>query len=643
MSRSLHPPTPSTPRINTVAPVNKGGTGGANVVTAAQNLGAISQSKYNQANGVAAADGSGNIPSSVLPGSAVVGPTLNGSTLLSPNQVALFEITNFDSLATYTVSASAGSIAVVGTNVQYTAPGTAGGVTITVNGKDFALVVGAARPATPSISVSLSGNPSAATATFTGSAFSEVGGAGTHHSTDWEIYSDVGMTNLVFQSQASTTNKTSWTQGGLSLSTTYYARARYRDNNSNVSDWSATLSVVTAASYVPFNTEEAKLLLSDPAATSYFGYSVAITSDGVRVAIGAFGKDGGQGAVYVFTRSGTVWSQEQKLVPSDGAANDNFGNSVAINSTGTRIAVGSRLDDATQTNQGTLYVFARSGTTWTQEQKLAANDPTTSASLGTSVAINSDGTRIVIGGSGISNGSVTCGGAYVFAYNGSTWLQEQKLLPPSADQVTNRAAGTSVAINSDATRIVMGGPGSGTLAGAVYSYTRSGSTWTFEQKFTSIDIANGDYFGQSVAFNGDATRVVVGAYQKVITNTRGAAYIFLRTGSTWAQEARIEASDGASADGFGTFVAMDSAGSRVIAGAYQNDAGAVSNSGAAYVYVRSGTTWSQEKKLSASDKTVDARFGVSMAVTPDASRLVVGSHTMTYNSMVNVGPAYLIS
>ena len=157
----------------------------------------------------------------------------------------------------------------------------------------------------------------------------------------------------------------------------------------------------------------------------YFGGSVAISEDTVMV--GASGNtDNGinSGAVYIFTRSGSIWTQEAKLLANDGTAGDNFGSSVAISEN--TMIIGADNDNDYGEYAGSAYIFTRSGSIWTQEAKLAANDGEARDFFGTSVDIN--GNTAIIGAYQDDDNGKYSGSAYVFTRSGTSWNQQSKLL-----------------------------------------------------------------------------------------------------------------------------------------------------------------------------------------------------------------------
>ena len=265
---------------------------------------------------------------------------------------------------------------------------------------------------------------------------------------------------------------------------------------------------------------------------------------------------------------------------------DEFGHSVSISSDGNYAIVGARREDTGGSSARSAYIFTRSGSTWTQQAKIQSSEVQANDFLSESLSINSDGTYVILGApnedGGAGNPIANAGAAYVFTRSGSTWT-EQAILRAS-DPSAQNYFGQSVSINPDATYAVVGSSG----VGAAYVFTRSGSTWTQQAKIVSSDLQAGDQYGISVSINSNGTYVIVGANYEdggagdPATNA-GAAYIYERDGSTWTQIRKLTASDTAANDHFGTSVSTSSNGSYVIVGASGSDTQAT-NAGAAYIY-----------------------------------------------------------
>ena len=342
-----------------------------------------------------------------------------------------------------------------------------------------------------------------------------------------------------------------------------------------------------------------------------FGRSVAI--DGETMVIGAasdFDNGDFSGSAFIYTRTGGAngtWSLQQKITASDGAAHDNFGNSVSID--GNTVVVGAYVNSfSSPSREGRAYVFVRNGTTWTQQQKLTASDFTFGDYFGVTTDISGD--TVVVGAlSDDHTNKVNAGSAYVYVRNGTTWTQQQKLI--ASDPATTVQFGMRVAIDSNT--IVIGAPYDddlGSFSGSVYIFARNGTTWTQQKKLNSNaaqGIGNYDNFGSSVDIHGDTA--VLGA----IGAGNGEVHVYTRTGTNWFLQQKLSASDGVLFDSFGQSVAIYD--DVVVIGAVGDDDNG-DRSGSAYVFTRNGTTWTQQQKLlsNSGNHTNDAFFGESIAV-----------------------------
>ncbi|MEO6394243.1 MAG: FG-GAP-like repeat-containing protein [Pyrinomonadaceae bacterium] len=378
----------------------------------------------------------------------------------------------------------------------------------------------------------------------------------------------------------------------------------------------------------------AKLLANDGAATDAFGSSVAIAGD--TVVVGApFDSVGGnnvQGSAYVFVRGvNGLWSQQTKLTASDGASSDDFGRSVAIS--GDTVIVGAPRDDiGGNTNQGSAYVYVRNGTTWTFEDKIQAGDGGQTDGFGSSVSISVD--NVIVGSSDATiGGDFGRGSAYIFVRNGGTWAQQQKLTP--TDGAGSDHFGVSVSIGGSSAIIgsLSDDIGSELNQGSAYVFTRSGTTWTQQQKLTADDGAAGDEFGASVDLANAVDSVVIGSPSDDIGGVqgRGSAYVFLRSGNTWTQQQKLTSGGGDEFDAFGVSVAMFS--NTAIIGTV----GADNQRGSAYVFTRNGTTWTRRQRLILYDGVGGDQFGGSVALNTNTA--VVGTSGDDIGGNSNQGSA----
>ncbi len=369
---------------------------------------------------------------------------------------------------------------------------------------------------------------------------------------------------------------------------------------------------LTLAPTVEGQCELVKLTPATSASLDFMGASIDM--NGPVAIVGAFGSDVAAtdaGAAYVYRYNGVNWAQEAVLTAGDAGISDRFGISVAIE--GDVAIVGSYLDDDLGTNSGSAYIFRRNATTgaWAQEAKLTAGDGAANDRFGISVALNG-GVGLV--GSYFNDGvAVNSGAAYVYRYDGgaNAWNQEAKLT--AGDGAVDDSFGVSVALSEGAALIGAYRHDSlGTNAGAayVYRYDAGGLVWNQEAKLTAGDGAAEDRFGFSVALDGGAA--VLGSYLDDDGGVdSGSAYVFRYDAgaSVWNQEAKLTAGDGAAGDNFG--VTVDLSGELVIVGSYLNDALAA-DAGAAYTFLN-GVGWAQDAKLTASDGSAFDRFGIAVA------------------------------
>jgi hypothetical protein len=449
----------------------------------------------------------------------------------------------------------------------------------------------------------------------------------------------------------------------------------------NFSDPDRTYTVSVRRGY-----QEAYIKASNTGGGDNFGWAIALSGD--TLVIGAPNEDSGapssqadnsaadRGAVYVFVRSGNTWAQQAYLKANFGEAGDSFGRVVAIS--GNTIAVGAHAEDSNATgvngnatdnsasNSGAAYVFVRTGTTWLQQAYLKASNAEAGDQFGVSVAVNID--TIVVGadnedsnavglnGLASNNAASNSGAAYIFTRSGGTWSQQAYVKASNTDP--NDYFGSRVAVDGDT--VLIGaygedGPDSGInppnqgnhsaadLLGAAYIFVRAGTTWSQEAYVKASNTNGQQCFGSNVAISGDTAIVAawnegsggigVNGSQTYASNTAsGAVYVFVRSGTTWTQQAYVKASNpdsgnrfghaiGISADTFVVGAIYEDSNTTGINGAQNNNASL--GSGAAYVFSRSGTTWSQLVYLKASNTGVDDNFGGWVAI--DADTIVVSA------------------
>jgi hypothetical protein len=350
---------------------------------------------------------------------------------------------------------------------------------------------------------------------------------------------------------------------------------------------------------------------SDGAIGDQFGFCASIS--GNYAVIGApfdnVGANVNQGSAYVFFRNGSVWSQQAKLVASDGAGNDLFGYSVSIS--GSYVIVGAYQDNTPTVDAGSAYVFLRTGTTWAEQAKLTASNAAMDDHFGFSVSIN--GSYAVVGAKDDDIGAdVDEGSAYFFHRIGTVWTEEDNVIAPFG--AAGDFFGFSVAISGDFALVGANEDDVGTSLnqGSVHVYSRNGTNWEYHAALNYPFSTDDAHFGEAVALDGNYA--VIGT--PFATSYAGsAAYIFIRSGTVWSQQAILVANPivfSAPVNLFGISVAID--GDYVLIGATEVDIGANNHQGAAYLFKRDGADWLFVRKIEDSGGGPEHLMGRSAAV-----------------------------
>jgi len=312
---------------------------------------------------------------------------------------------------------------------------------------------------------------------------------------------------------------------------------------------------------------QATLTASDSQAGDRFGCSVSI--DGNYAVVGSYGCDGesiDSGAAYIFEFDNTSWLEKAKLTALDATSGDYFGYSVAIS--GNYTIIGVYQDDDCGRSSGSAYIFYRDDPAWVQQQKLIADDGDEDDYFGRSVAIN--GAYAIIGAIGNDDNGESSGSAYIFHRSDTTWTQQEKLTASNA--AAQDCFGGSVSISDDFA--IVGADetdGNGDSSGSAYIFQRSDTTWAEHDILAPSDASAGDNFGCSAAISGD--KIIIGASNKSndgITMS-GAAYIFKLAGNSWSQHFKVALWNADILDRFGWNVAIDQ--DVPVVGTYRLDTG----------------------------------------------------------------------
>ena len=394
--------------------------------------------------------------------------------------------------------------------------------------------------------------------------------------------------------------------------------------------------------------QQAYLKASNSGRNDMFGLTVSLSRDGNTLAVAApweasaaVGVNGSQnddslpqaGAVYVFVRTGTRWSQQAYLKASntgrkgsgDDVEGDQFGFSLALSGDGNTLAAGAIAEDSDATDvggnqaddsaasSGAVYVFARAAGTWMQQAYVKSANSEAGDLFGYGVALSSDGSALAVAG---------------YDEDGSG-----KGVNPANDNGLNGS-------------------------GAIYAFERQRGAWRQTGYFKGSRSQRNDALGYDVAISGDGRTIAAGAGEESCLNpgigpagcdsdtfpahlpagSVGAVYVWIRSGDAWLEQAFIKASNPDLEDWFGVRLALSGDGNTLLVGASMEDSAArgpngnqgdntAPDAGAAYVFTRSGTNWKQESYLKASNAEAFDEFGGSVALSADARTLVIGART----------------
>jgi hypothetical protein len=464
----------------------------------------------------------------------------------------------------------------------------------------------------------------------------------------------------------------------------------------------ADVALTNTNNEVPPYLQQAYVKASNTGAGDYFSESFSLSGDGNTLAVAALNEDssatgvGGNqadnsaaaaGAVYVFTRSGSTWTQQAYIKASNTDANDFFGSAVAISNDGNTLAVGAYDERSSATgidgNQasnsvniaGAAYVFTRTGATWTQQAYVKASNTGSNDYFGSFVELSADGSTLAVAAEGeasaaagingnqLNNGRANAGAVYVFKRTTGVWAQEAYIKASNPDSGDGFGAALAIAddgntlavstYNESSNATGIGGTqadNSAPQAGATYVFVRAVATWSQQAYVKASNTETLDGFGGSIALSADGNTLAVGALGEDsnavgiggaqgnnLSSFSGATYVFTRSGTVWSQQAYIKSAHSSAGDGFGASVALSADGNTLAVAATGEDSAAqgvsgddqdetLPNSGALFTFRRSGSTWTQYAYIKASNPDAVDRFGQGpTSMSADGQTVAVGT------------------
>ena len=363
----------------------------------------------------------------------------------------------------------------------------------------------------------------------------------------------------------------------------------------------------------------AKLVGTGIIGSSSQAKSVYISADGNTAIVGGWQDNASIGAAWIYTRSGNVWTQQGgKLVDSSAIGKARQGWSVALSADGNTAIVGGWYDNL---GVGAAWVYTRSNGIWTKKGiKLVGSGAIGTSYQGSCVALSADGNTAIVGADRDNFGK---GAAWVYTRVGDTWTQQgAKLVGAGAVDGTNGAAqGMYVSMSSDGNTAIVGGTYDNNNTGAAWVYTRSGNVWTQQgAKLVGSGAVGAAYQGRSVAISADGNTAIVGGLND--NSNTGAAWVFTRSVGVWTQQGAKLVGTGATDSAHqGRAVAISADGNTAMVGGWNDNAGV----GAAWVYSRTGGSWSQKGvKLVGTGNIGNANQGTSVSISSDGKTAIVG-------------------
>eukprot|EP01084_Bolivina_argentea_P128244 226716_1 len=434
-----------------------------------------------------------------------------------------------------------------------------------------------------------------------------------------------------FVQKIAASDATNWDHFGRSVSlsnNTIVIGSRY-DNNNWIDGGSAYIFTQTDSSWI----QTAKLEASTGANRDHFGDSVCISNSGHLIAVGAVDDDDNgaeSGSVYIFMLDSinNLWIETIKLLASDGAANDRFGDFISISDEFIVIGAFNANDE-----KGAVYIFNYS---WIETAKLVASDGAVNDRFGDSVSISHQ--FIAVGAPQDDDNGIDSGSVYIFKIDpiNDIWLEIGKLTP--SDGATNDLFGAPVHFSNSADFIVIGAKGdddNGDDSGSVYIFNRNGTsdTWLQSTKLLASDGAANDMFGISISIAISSHFILIGASAE--NNNMGSAYIFQRdimNDSIWTETVKLIAPDRGGSDLFGTAVSISD--DYAVVGAYGDDDDGT-NSGSVYIFTTNDptTTSPTNMPITALPSLAPSRYpSLAPSIAPTTSKTTL-SPTKSYKNL----------
>lgn len=421
------------------------------------------------------------------------------------------------------------------------------------------------------------------------------------------------------------------TGGSFDLTPIDPVRNLYYDANSGSWQIEGGVSQTTPVplSFYVSRQQGAKLIGTGGSSVATQGSACALSADGNTLAVGGFADNSGKGAVWVYTRSGTTWTQQgSKLVGTGGSAFARQGYAVAISSDGNTIASGALRDN---NDEGATYIFTRTSGLWTQQgPKIIGTGGSAFANQGFSVALSADGNTLAIGGL-YDNADV--GAVWIFTRTATTWTQQgTKLIGTGATGAANQ--GAAVSLSADGNILAVGGSSDNSAVGATWIFTRTGTVWTQQgTKIIGTGQVGASQQGTTLSLNAFGNLLAIGG--PTDNANQGATWIFARSGSTWTQQGTKLVGTGNTGAAKQSIICALSADGNTLVATGNDDNSSV---GATWIFTRSANVWSQKgPKIVGSGATGASAQGGGASISANGNTVAVGGS----GDNTNVGAVWI--
>jgi hypothetical protein len=607
-------------------PIEQGGTGSVTAKGARTKLRLLGTEELNKPNGAVARDAQGFLPRDVFPPEIADPsiPSLFGPATVITGKTARYIITNYDTAAVYTAVGLGGVLTRDVDVIDFTANASPSSGAIIINGRTYPISIVFPDIETPVIESPIEGSVlSFSGVVITASAFSLDQADAVHSESEWELSLNADFTDIV-DATISTTDLTQWTPSIMKELTQHFVRCRYRSQSGLVSDWSSPVAFTTGNDGL-VNTEIQRITTGDPRV----GGGGALSDDGVYALMGSYEENTSavmSGCVYFYKRVNGVYAKLQTIKEPVVGTGNRFGNWISISADGALAIIGAY---GYGTVVGSAYVYSRSGDVWSFVQKLQPAGILPGDVYGTTVAISRDKTTLAVGAYGDTNAS---GAVYIYTLVGGVWTQQAKLTPSQTEN-WQCTAWQMMSISADGNTLAVGAHRANanglTENGCVYVFTRNGSTWTEQAKLVPNDSVANLYFGINGGISADGNLIVAGCHAVGVTVK--AIYSFQRTGTTWSQVQKIAPSDLAADDKFGSRVEFK--GTKLLVTNIKQTPYA--NSGEIYVYTLVSGSFVFSNKITPSLPSVDIYFGWRLFLSNDGKTALIPSYSDTPGSPSN--------